>query len=215
MALNSSNNYLQDLISAGNDAHSNLFEIVFTGGSFSDDIKKAMSVRVGSFTPPDITQDKYTVKYVTAYVDRPKPKVKVNRSFPLTFRVDSNWEIYKALVEQKSYTSVFPDSFVATDIETLKTNSLLFNVDVLRCEMGTSWSDYHSTGKLDTNLLYKFRYCWIDSITPDGFENGGDAKPINVTCQIHFLEMYDSASGFPGEGSTSSLDFTGKSAITV
>ena len=185
------NNFLQDLISAGNDAHSNLFEIEFSEGKFSKESgeNSKFSVRVGTFTPPDFSQDKYTVRYVTSYIDRPVAKAKVNRSFPITFRVDSNWSLYKTLVDQKSVTSNFDESFVNTEITTDAMKKNLFNVTVYAAENGM-----HST-TVNREKLFFFRYCWIESITPDGF--GADSKPINVTCQVHFLEMFDRQTKFP------------------
>lgn len=202
MALNTSNNYLQNLIIAGNDAHSNLYEIVFSGGEFDKDtnLASAMSVRTSGFTAPDTKQDTYSVKYITAYIDRPKTKVNVTRNFNLDFRLDSYWEVYKLLVNQQKVTMNAAHSFAATDMDVIK--SKMFHITVYALHEGLSSETISTT---DRKKLYEFKYCWITNLNPSEFSNT-DSNPLKVTAAISFLEMYDLESGFPGDSGTTTED---------
>ena len=192
MSLDVKNNYLHELIAAANDAHSNLYKLKFSGGVFNDSsVSQGMTIRTSSFTPPDISIDKYTVKYVTAYVDWPKTEIKVTRNFNTEFRVDQNWEIYKKLQEQKNKTLNASHAFASTNLEDIKND--LFSVSVYVSDDGLKDENVNIEGK----KLYQFDHCWITKIDSPKFTQG-TANSIKVSCTINFLEMYDTESGFPG-----------------
>jgi len=192
MALNTANNYLQDLIAAGNDAHSNLYKLVFSGGVFSDSsTSQSMSIRTSSFTPPDIQLEKYTVKYVTAYVDWPKTEIKVTRNFNIEFRMDQNWSVYRKLQEQKNKTLNASHAFAATNLEAIENE--LFKVTVYVADEGMKSEQVDLLSK----KLYEFDHCFVTKIDSPKFTQG-TSNSLKVTCTINFLEMYDIESGFPG-----------------
>ena len=190
--LSVSNNYLQDLIAQGNDAHSNLYKLVFSGGVFSESsVSQSMSIRTASFTPPETTIDKYTVKYVTAYVDWPKTEINVTRNFNIEFRVDLNWNTYKKLQEQKNKTLNVSHAFAATNLNDIEDD--LFKVTVWVSDEGMVDENSRFNKK-----LYEFDHCWITKLDSPKFTQG-TANSIKVSCTINFLEMYDIESGFPGD----------------
>ena len=192
MALNTANNYLQDLIAAGNDAHGNLYKLVFSGGVFSDSsTSQSMSIRTSSFTPPDIQLEKYTVKYVTAYVDWPKTEIKVTRNFNIEFRMDQNWSVYRKLQEQKNKTLNASHAFAATNLEAIENE--LFKVTVYVADEGMKSEQVDLLSK----KLYEFDHCFVTKIDSPKFTQG-TSNSLKVTCTINFLEMYDIESGFPG-----------------
>lgn len=194
MALNTANNYLQDLIAAGNDAHGNLYKLVFSGGVFSDSsTSQSMSIRTSSFTPPDTSLDKYTVKYVTAYVDWPKTEIKVTRNFPIEFRMDQNWTVYRKLQEQKNKTLNASHAFAATNLEAIENE--LFKVTVYVADEGMK----NEQVDLLSKKLYEFDHCFVTKIDSPKFTQG-TSNSLKVSCTINFLEMYDIESGFPGDG---------------
>ena len=191
--LSVSNNYLQDLIAQGNDAHSNLYKLVFSGGVFSESsVSQSMSIRTASFTPPETTIDKYTVKYVTAYVDWPKTEINVTRNFNIEFRVDLNWNTYKKLQEQKNKTLNASHAFAATNLKDIEDD--LFKVTVWVSDEGMVDENSRFSKK-----LYEFDHCWITKLDSPKFTQG-TANSVKVSCTINFLEMYDIESGFPGGG---------------
>lgn len=183
-------NYIQDLITAGNDAHSNLYELEFTGGVFNNnETSTSARVRTSGFTPPSINQESYTVRYITSYVDWPRAKVNVTRSFDIEFRVDSYWEIYKRLQEQKKIFLNASHSFAGTDISEEDNKFFIVKVNVLKDGMTSEDEDV-------TDKLYEFQHCWISKIDAPKFTQG-TSDSIKVSITINFLEMYDKESGFP------------------
>ena len=192
MALTTSNNYLQDLIGAGNDAHGNLYELVFSGGVFKDaSISTGMSIRTSGFTPPSITNDSYTVHYITAFVEWPKAKPEVTRNFNIEFRVDANWAVYQALQTQKNYTLNASHSFAATNLKELEDK--LFKVSVWALKEGLVGE---TIKEADKYKLYEFDHCWVTKLDSPNFTQGG-SESIKVSATINFLEMYDIESDFP------------------
>lgn len=195
-------NALTTLVSASNDAQSNLYKVRFSGGildSEFEDMKEQLTIRCSGITPPMPIQDSYQVKYITAYADRPVPKIGLSRTFSLTFRMDSYWNVYKVLLSlQRKF---FDPSKSWVNINFLNSSgqpdsSKFFTTEVNYLEEAEV--DDTSLG----NPLYKFNYCWIESITPPSF-NTNSSDAVTVTCQINFLEMEDFKSGFLGDGSSS------------
>lgn len=189
--LSNNNNYISTLVSVGNDAQSHLYEVTFDGG-FLTDIATDLSVRCSGFTPPDVTQDAYTVRYITAFIDRPRTKISVTRNFSLKFRMDDNWLLYKALLNQQKYTSNPAKSYASSDINELSNNGSLFNVHVDIIDR------LDETDESKTVRLYNFKDCWIESITPSTF-TGESSEPITVDVKIDFLKMEDWQSGLTGD----------------
>lgn len=206
MALNLNNNSLKDLVNAANDAHSNLYEIDIYGGQLTD-VSQKLAIRTDGFTPPDVSQESYTVHYVTAYIDWPTPKVNVTRNFPLSFRVDSNWTTYKKLLDQQKVTMNPSHDFVATNVVDLRSQGKLFNVSVYALEKGMTSENIEVSNK---KKIFEFHDCWITNMKPSDFSRE-TAEPIKTTCTVNFLEMYDIESGFPDNSDVSPMDQHGES----
>lgn len=186
-------NSLNSLISAGNDSYSNLYRMTFSGGLLPEDTQN-LTVRCSGFTPPTPSQKTYPVKYVTASIDRPVPKVDITRNFSLDFRLDDYWNVYSILLNQQKVTMQASKSFVDSSITSLM--PYLFNVKVDRI---TSLDDSR-----DDNLqrLFNYKGCWIESITPSGFDTSG-SDPVTCSCSINFLEFEDLQSGLTDTNSDS------------
>lgn len=186
-------NSLKSLISTGNDSYSNLYRVTFSGGLLPEDTQN-LTVRCSSFTPPTPSQKTYSVKYVTATIDRPVPKVDITRNFSLEFRLDDYWNVYSQLLRQQKITMNASKSFVDSSITSLM--PYLFNVKVDRI-INLSESN-------DTNLqrLFNYRGCWIENLTPSGFDTS-NSDPVTCTCSINFLEFEDLQSGLSDTNSDS------------
>ena len=186
MAISNSSNYISDLLNAGNDAFSNLYEVTF---ALSDDYKDIIdsttfTMRCKDFTPPSVSGgDTYRVRYVTAFVDWPSAKVNVTRTFDLTFRVDSNYETYKNLHLLAKNNFNPNTSYVNTDLADLAKTSFTVTVSVL-----TNGSS--SAAEADKMELYKFNNCIITGITPIEYKQG-DASPITAKATFVFGDMVD------------------------
>lgn len=178
-------NSLNSLISVGNDSYSNLYRMTFSGGLLPEDTQN-LTVRCSGFTPPTPSQKTYPVKYVTASIDRPVPKVDITKNFSLEFRLDDYWNVYSILLDQQKVTMHASKSLVISSMEALK--PYLFNVKVDRI-LNLSESE-------DDNVqrLFNYRGCWIESLTPSGFDTSG-SDPVTCTCSINFLELEDLQSG--------------------
>ena len=186
MAISNSSNYISDLLNAGNDAFSNLYEVTF---ALSDDYKDIIdsttfTMRCKDFTPPSVSGgDTYRVRYVTAFVDWPSATVNVTRTFDLTFRVDSNYETYKNLHLLAKNNFNPNTSYVNTDLADLAKTSFTVTVSVL-----TNGSS--SAAEADKMELYKFNNCIITGITPIEYKQG-DASPITAKATFVFGDMVD------------------------
>lgn len=193
-------NSLSSLISTGNDSYSNLYRITFSGGNLPEDTQN-LTVRCSNFTPPTASQKTYSVKYITASIDRPVPKIDITKNFSLEFRLDDHWNVYSTLLDQQKVTMHASKSFVTSSIEALE--PYLFNVKVDRI-LNLSESE-------DDNVqrLFNYRGCWIESISPSGFDTGG-SDPVSCTCSINFLEFEDLQSGLSdvnaNENTSSAMD---------
>lgn len=180
-------NALSSLISLGNDAMSNLFEVKFSGGIFDEEDKTRYTVRCSDFSPQSFSQDTYNVNFVTASIPLPKAKVNISKKFTLKFRVDSSWLVYKKLLEQQKYLMDVTKSYVNIDINSLRDSNLLFDVQVNRIK------NLSTEGEGVCERLYNYKGCWIDNISVSEFNT--NSEPVSVSCSIKFLEAEDWQSG--------------------
>lgn len=190
MALSNSNNYLMDLLSNSGDAFSNLYLVTFRG-NFLDDVANPLQIRCDGFTPPTSSTGTYEVRFLNNFISRPLSKVNLTRNFNLNFRVDSNLEIFKAILDQQGVTFNPAKSFTISDITTLKEQGKLFDVTIEVVDEGID------SEEINTTPLYTFRSCWISSITPISYDYS-NSSPTTVSMTINFLTMEDPASGIDG-----------------
>lgn len=193
MALSEYNNYVTDLLNAGNDAFSNLYEVSFTlpasSGSeetASADYGRVFTMRCKGFNHPEATAaDPYTVRYLTAFVEWPTAQVNVARTFDLEFRVDSNYEAYREL-HKLAKSNFDPNTeFVDTNLDTLKSKSFTVAVSVI-----TNGSSSIGTDTSKTLKLYEFKNCLITGITPLAYKQG-TAEPLVATASFIYGDRVD------------------------
>ena len=191
MALSSYSNYVTDLLEAGNDAFSNLYEVKFTLPTSSNseetastDYGRVFTMRCKGFNHPEATAaDPYTVRYLTAFVEWPTAQVSVTRTFDLEFRVDSNYEAYREL-HKLAKSNFNPNTeFVDTNLDNLKDKSFTVAVSVIT--NGSSSAD-----NTDTLQLYEFKNCLITGITPLAYKQG-TAEPLVATASFIYGDKVD------------------------
>ena len=186
MAIGDNSNYISDLLNAGNDAFSNLYEVVLTpnGGFENEEDGTTFTMRCKDFTPPSLSGgDPYRVRYITAFVDWPSAKVNVTRTFDLTFRVDSNYTAYRRLHLLVKDNFNPNTDYVNTNLTDLAKTSFTITVNVL-----TNGSS--SAADKNKMALYTFNNCIITGITPIEYKQG-DASPITAKATFIFGDMTD------------------------
>lgn len=186
--------YLSSLINAGSDAHSNLYVVKFTPNDTSlasDTVSNSLSVRCSGIEIPAAEQDSYAVKFVTATIDRPVAKVKLDRQLTFTFRVDANFAAYKSILAiQKKYFNP-----VTHKINSHLSDNDLFKVDVYYLKDADNSASFggNSSGQtddlgVDNNLMYTFSDCWITNVQGLEFSTD-DSKALTVSVTVRFKDM--------------------------
>ena len=184
MALSSYSNYVNDLLAAGNDAFSNLYEVVFTFPSTFDGDAKTFTMRCKGFNHPEaVAADPYQVRYLTSFVEWPTAQVNVTRTFDLEFRVDANYTAYKKLHELVKNNFNPNTEFVDTNLDSLKERSFTVTVNVIKS--GSSFAT-----ETDKMKLYEFKNCLIVGITPLEYKQG-TAEPLTATASFVYGDRVD------------------------
>ena len=184
------NNYLQTLVSAADDAHSNLYVARFYGTSGKSNLEgkeESLILRCDGFTPPPTDQAAYPVSFMNQTIERPVAKVSVTRNFSLTFRVDANYVTFKGILDQQGILFNPAKGYTATNIKAFKDAGYLFDVAL---EV--------AGGMVDTSPvftpLFEFDSCWISKITPIAYTSG-DSQAATVTITVNYLTLKDIHSG--------------------
>ena len=191
MALSSYSNYVTDLLEAGNDAFSNLYEVKFTlptssnsEGTASADYGRVFTMRCKGFNHPEaVAADPYQVRYLTSFVEWPTAQVNVTRTFDLEFRVDANYTAYKKLHELVKNNFNPNTEFVDTNLDSLKERSFTVAVNVIKS--GSSFAT-----ETDKMKLYEFKNCLIVGITPLEYKQG-TAEPLTATASFIYGDRVD------------------------
>lgn len=172
--LNNNNNYLKTLVDQGNDAHSNLYLVHFVLKTSGKNLDLG-TVRCDGFTPPTPSQDSYTVKFLNVHIDRPRAKVRLDKFFDLTFRVDGNYQMYKVLKDLQglNFNENSDVNLSKIGLEDIIARNLTVSVEVPGIEK-----------------LFEYENCWIESVTPVAFKQG-TSEPVKVTSRINYLTPRD------------------------
>lgn len=191
MAISNSNSYIASVLNASTDALDNLYVLTFRGNNI-DDISTPLQLRCNSFTPISINQATYSVRFLNNYIDRGIARVPISRSFNITCRVDSQYEVFKTLLDQQGVNFNPARSFTATAIDTLKENDQLFDVTVEVVNEGIT------TETISTSTIFKFYDCWISNVQLGNYSYD-NSSPQTATMTVNFLRMEDLQSGISGE----------------
>ena len=194
MALIQQNNYITTLLNHSSDAQGNLFYVKFTpNGVNADDYSDDLTVRCSGINIPATEQGTYSVKFMNATVDRPNAKVELNRQFDITFRVDSNYEVYKKLILQEKSTFDPSVGYTATNINE-KTNLFDISVSVPNITKGTDNTPAGEATKEGTienfEELFNFKHCWISSVDNVSYKYGS-SDPLTVKATIQYIYFED------------------------
>lgn len=210
LTLGDSTTYIQALIDAGADAQTNLFYLQFlsnTENGFIDSTLSTMyTVRASQLTLPSFTHTSKENNFFTTSMKVPVAEITGDKQLSITFRVDSNYKLYKELLKQQSVTSIPNFAYAATELSeeqgALTQNGQDYNfgfkLRIYTLPHGVSNQVYEAplageggfipgTGY---RMIYEFRYCWIEKISPLKFDfNTADKQ--TVQCDINFMDFSD------------------------
>lgn len=122
-------NSLQDLISSGGDAQSSQYDVCYT---FSDQSsnnvaeKYLFKVRIGDFQIPSISRKSLNLDYQNLKVQIPTDHIPLDRTAKFSFRMDSNFELYKLLAARIKKGDVYKPFFEEGDTSCLDTISVVY-----------------------------------------------------------------------------------------
>jgi hypothetical protein len=185
--LDLANSHIANLISAGADAMTNMFEVEFyppnrVNGSI-------LKIRTKGFTPPAPTQKKYDVHWKTVSIPRPATKIELDRSLEFEIRIDSEYAVYEMLLDWQSETSAAAAGFAANGVSNLGK----IVVKALKTAIEDP-SDTGALGDLPANsvdtLTWVFEDVWIEGITPPTYDTE-DANAATCTAKFAYGKYSD------------------------
>lgn len=176
--LASPSTWVQDLVNVGADAMANLYYVGFESSSnLGDDILKSFTIRNSEISGlPEPTHKTETKSFQTIDLEVPKCEFDLNKKLTLTFRLDKDYELYRALLLVMKNTSMPSAGYATTKLGKLNGGSYdrrdLFNITVkIPLNIPSEASGNSNEGKgnsykaSDSKDLYKFYYCWISKIS--------------------------------------------------
>lgn len=217
LTLGDSTTYVQALIDAGADAQTNLFYLQFISntekGFISSDLSTMYTVRATQLTLPTFTHSSKENNFFTTSMTVPVAEITGDKQFSITFRIDSNYRLYQELLRQQAVTSIPNLAYAATELseeyDAIMSNgadsNYGFKVRIYGLNHGVSNAKYETPlegsggfkpgpgGNSSVGgyqLLYEFRYCWIEKLSPLKFDfNTADKQTIQ--CDINFMDFSD------------------------
>ena len=179
--------YIEDLIDIGADAMSNMFEVEFNlmGIQKYSQIQNQLKVRIAGFTPPDPKQTTYDVHYRTVSIKKAASKIELERKQTYTFRLDSNYVLYKALREYRNLYCDPTKDYAETAMPTFVKNSTIKVRALSTSDLGNDRTARNllTTGTKDKTLTWIFNHPWIESLKLSEYTTD-DSKPQTVTVEI-------------------------------
>ncbi len=182
--------YIDDLVDIQNDAFDNLYDIKIelptnlVGQNTEGIADYELRVRAGDITIPEPKLEKYKLFYKTVDIEKPKPKITLERKLSIIFKIDSEYRLYTFLkkwenlnfnsngmyrpLKSGDYGKIAVSAYTGSNI----------SGDDSATQVGQKWEFYNvwMAGK-EAGLSFKR-------------ESGGD--PLKVTCEFNFFKMTNS-----------------------
>jgi hypothetical protein len=197
-------NHVSTLLGLGADAMSNMFDVIVTppegiagwvsggGGGVDPNFKiDELKFRIKTFKVPMLNIDQYAVQYKTVEVNRPKSKITGDRSFDLTFRLDSYYSIYTAFKEWEAYVANTVTGYAASSVPATGTVKVYANYGPLSANAG--YLTGNNTGTFEdaggaNSMKWEFDNVWCWKVTEPEFAME-DSSPLEVTASFYFGNM--------------------------
>jgi hypothetical protein len=180
------------------------------------DQSNALTLRANGFEPPKFNIKKYDIRYKTVGLKRPATRIEGDRSFKITFRVDSYYNIYRMLMLWRSVL-MEPATGYATNAlwgagsgddltasANSKLNALFGQISVVALakpiymkseggfiaeQAGVTSNTMISTGSKDY-ATWEFDQVWISDIEEPKYK-AGEGDILTVTATFEFGEYRD------------------------
>ena len=167
--------FIQDIVNLGDDAMTNQFIATFNLGNVS-----LSHVRLTGFTPPMFTQTVSKHNWKNISYNKPSSKVEFERKLTLTFRVDSNYQVYKALKDYRleNCSATYALSSLS---DTIRDSSII--IQPLKSSVTHSEKN-----------RWTYEAPWISDIQLKEY-NYGESKPQEVTVIFYFGNYTDTVGG--------------------
>lgn len=213
-------NAISTLLSLGNDATKNMFDVYYTPGG--DDAKEVqLSGRLTGFTPPQWTIEKHDNSYHGHTISLPSTKVNFERKLELEFRLDANYEYYKFWRTLAQYAGNACTGGVANaplntgilHVVAIKDNIMGAGGDKAPAYYGDPLSggshkkDDKNSGsnQVDDHEVarWSFYNCWVaETSEPEFSTESGDVQTFKVTlyfghCAYPYSQTNAEAGGIP------------------
>jgi hypothetical protein len=189
MGVIGNDNHTMELLNAGSDAMSNMYEVhITTPGTNSYTLPLRLRVKTFSFTA--LNQGTYEVKYKTATLNRPSTSVEGDRTFDIAFRLDANYDVYKALKvwqntlfnSRTGYTSTQLNSDSVGQIEVRALKGPIVSADT---DGNLQGNTQVSTDNNTNRFKWVFHDVWIQRLTEPEF-NTDTSDPQEITATFWY-----------------------------
>jgi len=176
-------NNVKSLIDLAADSAKNMFDVSITDSAIlaGIDTNDELRFRAQGFTVKEPKASTYDVDYKTVKIQKPKPKIDLDRTITLKVRLDANFGFYDGFkqLENKVFdgetgfaTSKMPDT---GDRFTLKCKYLNKAAETV-----ADINDEIMNGR-----IWKYSDCWVSAINELGFDQKS-ADPFEIEATIKF-----------------------------
>lgn len=202
-----SEDFLENLISSGADAQSNLFEAEFTVDSTSEkesnlsgSFLENYSVRLQSVSIPSLEISTLDFPYLNTSIKKELPSQSLDRKLTLKFRLEENLNLYKNLLNclQVGYSGSLKEKgltwticirslYAGFDTSTTQSSPYLGDdyMDYLDSigEKNTVESTTSSFSSLKYSCIWTFKNCKLVSLSSLGFDYS-NSSPLTIECSF-------------------------------
>jgi len=190
---------IASLVGLGADAMTNMYEVRITPPAeiitaLSTVTFQDMVFRVSSFNPPVGTQQSYDVHWKTVSLKKPKPKIDLQRTFDIEFRVDAYYQVYEQLKKWENLYHITGTGFATGRIDPSHTGTVV--VKALKAPV-TTVDQTDEFGTVDPVISWQYEDVWIEKITDPNFTTDS-SEPVKSTVTFNFGKFLDPASSFEG-----------------
>jgi hypothetical protein len=170
---------VDSVYSQGDDALTNIAEILFNEFSLFGTLKEQLRFRTTNIDVPGFTMGSYSVHWKSQNFEKPSGKDETEKTFTFTFRVDKYYTVYKALLAWWQYICNSDSGALAEDVGSV-TGTSNIRTDIIVKTIDTQG--------VTTNEGFKFERAWIKSLAGFNYDvTSGDP----LTCQVtmSFVKM--------------------------
>jgi len=183
---------IKELIGAGADAMSNMFEVHITIPDYQQESNNFMKLRTNGFSPTIFSHSTYELHYKSLSILKPTSKIEGPRTFDITFRLDDYYVIYHTLNKWLKNSLNIKSGYSSTNIVKTETGNVkvIAYADLIKNRGdappfydtidGVSNNDF--TTDSNSSAIWEYDGVWISKITePEFTYASSDPQEITVT----------------------------------